>query len=150
MVWYVGILYIYYHAHFLASSLKIDWICHFSDIWFGLVWFSLVFVWHGLWVLSQHTTMQNFKVLAWKLTDLWQILVIFGLVWYGLVWFGLIWFCMVWYVGINQTYYHAKFQGSSLKIDWVMAILVIFGLVWFGFVWHGMWVLSRHTTIRNF
>ena len=30
--------------------------------WYGLVWFG--FVWYGMWVLSKHTTMQNFKVLA--------------------------------------------------------------------------------------
>ena len=48
MVWYVGTVYTYYHAKFLASSLKIDRVMAFLVIFglvlYGLVWFG--FVWY--------------------------------------------------------------------------------------------------------
>ena len=89
-------------------------------------------------VLCRSTTMQNFELLVWKMTELW-LFEIFGIILcYVKVWHG-----MVYSVGIMQIYYHAKFRTASLKNHWVMTVWNIWYLVWFGIlgydiICHGM------------
>ena len=66
--------------------VKLTHIC-FDLVPYGMVWFG--FVWYDIWVLSRYTAMQNFRLLAWKKTELWPFLSY--LVWYDLVCFDFVW-----------------------------------------------------------
>ena len=100
MVLCVGIVWIYFHAKFRASSLKNDrdiaiWVI-FGLVWFVLVWFGMV--WFGLvwfcmvWYVCIVWMYYHAKFLASSLKIDWvmAILVIFGLVWFGMVLSGMI------------------------------------------------------------
>ena len=83
MVWFGLVLNGMVDGYFLdavACKISSSWLekqqsyGQFKDIWFGLVWLSLVwfgFEWYGAWVLSRCSSMQNFELLALKMTELW-------------------------------------------------------------------------------
>ena len=115
---------------------------------------------YSLLVLSRSTIMQNFRLLAWQMTDL-LLFEIFG-IWY-LVLFGILWYSIAWYGLLVLCRYTTmqNFGLLALKLTelWLFKLFgcwyvkyLVFGMIWYFRVWYSMvWYgLLESTRTENF
>ena len=139
-IWYF-ITKIYYYRKFHTLSLKSDSVLTILNIWYlvfcGKVWHGIV--WYILLVLPRSTTMKNFGLLTWKLTEYGHMkYLVFGMIWYFMVWYGMVLYGMVcWYYLALLPY---KISDSSLE-NWLCygrLKYLVFGILWDGLAWYSM------------
>ena len=87
-------------------------------------------------ILYRSTKMQNFWILAWRMTEL-LLFEKFG-IWYELVLYGMVWYSIVgWYYidlltcKISESYLEERLSYCCLKN-------LVFGMIWYFMVWYGM------------
>ena len=138
MAWYGLLVLSILNIKILTPSLKNDWVMAVWNIWYlvciGILWYGII--WYGLLVLSGSITMQNFGLLAWKMTELW-LFEISG-IWYDLVLYGMVRYSMAWY-GLLVLCKSTTMENFRL-LAWKMTELWLFEIfgIWYDLVFYSM------------